>query len=73
MTEVASAFASLPLLPELLGAVADLGFTELTPIQAEAIPPLLAGQDVVGSIQDWQRQDGRVRAADLERARLGQA
>ena len=30
--------------PELQQAVSDLGFTEMTPIQAAAIPPLLAGR-----------------------------
>ena len=50
MTEAerANAFSSLPLLPELLAVVADLGFTELTPIQAQAIPALLEGKDLVG-------------------------
>jgi ATP-independent RNA helicase DbpA len=41
-------FTALPLAPALLGVVAELGFTELTPIQARAIPPLIAGQDLVG-------------------------
>jgi len=48
MTEPATAFTSLPLSPALLAVVADLGFTELTPIQAAAIPPLIAGKDLVG-------------------------
>ncbi len=48
MTEATTDFASLPLLPELLAVVADLGFEQLTPIQAQAIPPLLAGKDLVG-------------------------
>src|SRR4051812_28040433 len=48
MPEPATAFTSLPLLPELLAVVADLGFEQLTPIQAQAIPPLLAGRDLVG-------------------------
>src|SRR6188768_1318909 len=42
------AFTDLPLSPALLAVVADLGFTALTPIQAQAIPALLAGQDLVG-------------------------
>lgn len=42
------AFASLPLAPALLEVVRELGFVELTPIQAEAIPALLAGRDLVG-------------------------
>jgi ATP-dependent RNA helicase DbpA len=48
MTEPATPFTSLPLSPALLAVVADLGFTELTPIQAQAIPALIAGQDLVG-------------------------
>ena len=41
-------FASLGLVPELLGALAALGYEEPTPIQREAIPPLLAGRDLLG-------------------------
>ncbi|HOI10977.1 MAG TPA: DEAD/DEAH box helicase, partial [Myxococcota bacterium] len=42
-------FASFGLAPELLRAVGDMGFTRPTPIQALAIPPLLAGRDVLGA------------------------
>jgi ATP-independent RNA helicase DbpA len=42
-------FADLHLLaPVLREAVADLGFTQLTPIQAVALPPLFAGRDLIG-------------------------
>lgn len=41
-------FADLGLDPALCRTLAELGFTEPTPIQAEAIPPLLAGRDVLG-------------------------
>ena len=44
-------FDSLGLDPKLLAAVAELGFTEPTPIQAEAIPYAVAGRDVVGCAQ----------------------
>ena len=44
-------FESLQLAPELLRALADCGYTEPTPIQAQTIPPLLQGRDVVGSAQ----------------------
>ncbi len=44
-------FDLLGLIPELLRAVEEEGYTEPTPIQAEAIPMGLAGQDVVGSAQ----------------------
>jgi ATP-dependent RNA helicase DeaD len=41
-------FADLALRPELLTALAGLGYEEPTPIQREAIPPLLAGRDLLG-------------------------
>jgi len=44
-------FAELGLMPELLKAVADTGYTEPTPIQAQAIPIVLAGKDVMGGAQ----------------------
>ena len=34
---------------ELLAALAELGYEEPTPIQAEAIPPLIAGRDLLGN------------------------
>jgi len=44
-------FAELNLLPELLKAVAEQGYTEPTPIQAQAIPLVLQGRDVLGGAQ----------------------
>ncbi|NNM99559.1 MAG: DEAD/DEAH box helicase, partial [Candidatus Eremiobacteraeota bacterium] len=44
-------FDELGLPPELLRAVADLNFTEPTPIQVQAIPPALAGRDILASAQ----------------------
>ena len=41
-------FSSLGLRPELLSALTALGYEEPTPIQSEAIPALLTGQDLVG-------------------------
>lgn len=41
-------FAELALRPELLAALSGLGYEEPTPIQREAIPPLLAGHDLLG-------------------------
>ena len=40
-------FQSLDLHPQLLNAIAKLGFVQPTPIQADAIPPALAGRDVL--------------------------
>ncbi|MFY3383080.1 DEAD/DEAH box helicase [Paracidovorax sp. MALMAid1276] len=44
-------FASLGLSPALAHAAAQAGFAEPTPIQAAAIPPILAGADVRGAAQ----------------------
>jgi ATP-dependent RNA helicase RhlE len=44
-------FTELGLDPELLRAIADQGYTEPTPVQAKAIPPILAGQDVMAAAQ----------------------
>jgi len=44
-------FDQLGLTPELLRAVADQGYTEPTPIQAQAIPHVLAGRDVLAGAQ----------------------
>jgi len=40
-------FTSLSLHPNLLAGVKDLGFTRPTPIQSDAIPPALAGRDLL--------------------------
>ncbi len=40
-------FTQLKLHPNLLKGIKDLGFTRPTPIQADAIPPALAGRDVL--------------------------
>jgi ATP-dependent RNA helicase RhlE len=44
-------FNELNLMEPLLRAVSDQGYTEPTPIQEQAIPPLLAGRDVIGLAQ----------------------
>jgi ATP-dependent RNA helicase RhlE len=44
-------FESLGLIPELLHAIADQGYTEPTPIQLKAIPPVLAKQDMMACAQ----------------------
>jgi ATP-dependent RNA helicase DeaD len=41
-------FADLGLRPELLNALSALGYEEPTPIQQEAIPPLVEGRDLLG-------------------------
>ncbi|MBL4844082.1 MAG: DEAD/DEAH box helicase, partial [Planctomycetes bacterium] len=44
-------FSDLGLHPDLERAVAELGYETPTPIQARAIPPLLAGRDLLGQAQ----------------------
>lgn len=44
-------FADLGLIPELLKAVDDAGYSEPTPIQSQAIPVVLEGRDVMGGAQ----------------------
>ncbi len=45
---VPTTFADLELRPELLRALTSLGYEEPTPIQREAITPLIAGRDLLG-------------------------
>ena len=44
-------FADLGLTDSTLGALAHLGYERPTPIQEQAIPPLLEGRDVIGQAQ----------------------
>lgn len=44
-------FSELGLLPELLRAVEEQGYTEPTPIQSQAIPLVMQGRDVMGGAQ----------------------
>ena len=44
-------FSALGLRAELLLAVGEQGYTEPTPIQAQAIPAVLAGRDLMGGAQ----------------------
>ncbi len=46
-----SAFKDLGLTPEIQQVLEELGYTEPTPIQEQAIPELLAGHDVIGQAQ----------------------
>ena len=44
-------FEELELNPQIIRAVEDMGFEEMSPIQANAIPVILDGKDVVGQAQ----------------------
>ncbi len=47
-TRTLDGFAALGLDERLIAALTSLGYEEPTAIQREAIPPLLAGKDVLG-------------------------
>jgi len=44
-------FKDLPLNPEVMRGIEELGFSGLFPIQAQAIIPLIEGRDVIGQAQ----------------------
>ena len=44
-------FSDLGLSPDILRAIADAGYTTPTPIQAQAVPVVLTGRDVLGCAQ----------------------
>ncbi len=46
-----SAFTTLPLKPALLASVETLGYAEMTPVQQQSLPPMLAGRDVIAQAQ----------------------
>ncbi|HEY5810704.1 MAG TPA: DEAD/DEAH box helicase, partial [Povalibacter sp.] len=42
-----TSFAELTLIEPLQRGLAEVGYTEMTPVQAASLPPILAGRDVV--------------------------
>ena len=44
-------FADLALIPPLLRAIQEVGYTQPSPIQEQAIPPVLRGRDLIGCAQ----------------------
>lgn len=44
-------FDTLPLSKEILKAIKDMGFEETTPIQSEAISPIMEGHDIIGQAE----------------------
>jgi ATP-independent RNA helicase DbpA len=44
-------FDSLPLQPALLASVQTLGYEQMTPVQAQSLPPMLQGRDVIAQAQ----------------------
>ena len=48
MTQENPSFAQFALDPRIQQAIAEMGYVTPTPIQVQAIPVVLAGQDVMG-------------------------
>ena len=44
-------FEDLDLNPQILRAIKEMGFEEATPIQAQSIPAVMSGRDVIGQAQ----------------------
>ena len=44
-------FDELGLMPQILRGIEEMGFEETTPIQAQAIPMVMSGIDVIGQAQ----------------------
>ena len=44
-------FRAFSIGPHILKAIQEAGYTEPTPIQSAAIPPILAGHDLIGIAQ----------------------
>ncbi len=64
-------FTELGLSPELLKAIAKIGFEEASPIQSASIPPLLAGSDVVGQSQTGSGKTAAFAVPAIERVDPG--
>lgn len=69
----AMTFAELGLSPKLLEAIDAAGYTEPTPIQAGAIPPALAGRDVLGIAQTGTGKTASFTLPLIERLSRGRA
>ena len=66
-----STFEGLSIDPRLIDAVGALGFESPTPIQAEAIPPLVSGRDVIGRARTGSGKTAAFGLPVLERVKAG--
>ncbi|HEX6060135.1 MAG TPA: DEAD/DEAH box helicase, partial [Gemmatimonadaceae bacterium] len=70
-TDGAPGFAALGLRAGIVRALAALGYEEPTPIQREAIPPLLAGRDLLGQAATGTGKTAAFALPMLERIAAG--
>ena len=69
----ADGFGALELDPRLLSTIAALGYEEPTPIQREAIPPLLAGRDLLAEAPTGTGKTAAFALPTLQRIAIGKA
>ena len=72
VVRVPTSFESLELIPPLLHVVAELGYTQPTPIQEASIPTLLAGRDLIGQSKTGTGKTAAFALPILERMNLAQ-
>ncbi len=72
-TEVITHFAQLALSAPVLQAVNEIGYESPSPIQAQAIPPLLAGRDLLGQAQTGTGKTAAFALPILSRLDIGLA
>src|SRR5436190_3155254 len=65
-------FAALGLSPTLCQVVAELGFARATPVQARAIPLLLAGRDLIGQSTTGTGKTAAFALAILQKLKRGE-
>ena len=70
-----TSFATLPLKPALLASVETHGYADMTPVQAQSLPPMLAGRDVIAQAQTGSGKTaafglGLLQALDADAIRL---
>ncbi|KZC15996.1 MULTISPECIES: ATP-dependent RNA helicase DbpA [unclassified Rhodanobacter] len=70
-----TAFSTLPLKPALLASVDTLGYAGMTPVQAQSLPPMLQGRDVIAQAQTGSGKTaafglGLLQALDADTIRL---
>ena len=70
VSPVQTTFESLVLSPALLAVVAELGYTQPTPIQAASIPALLSGRDLIGQSKTGSGNTAAFALPILERLEL---
>ncbi len=65
-------FKTLPLSKELLDVIQELGYSQMTPIQAQSIPVLLEGKDLVGQSKTGSGKTAAFTIPILNRLKVGQ-